>query len=237
MVRSVAGGQPLTAACLSPAAARRHSRHPYSIYANPPTDTNPGIDFTPAATPPAGASNNFVWVQTLSSLGAALTVNGSPETCTPSDGTNGLDSAYPYPVYANPPTDTEPTDSPAIALSSSATDETYNITANMYLLWRPGLPGDLLVPLGHVTWSAYGHAAITNGNWTVQGDSSASSPSFSASSAYPTWGTVIHSPQSWGCGTTSELAAAPVDDAFFRRFGHRSLPFRSARGWPPRKAQ
>lgn len=72
----------------------------------------------------------------------------------------------------------------------------------MYMLWDPGLSGDIRVPLGLVQWRATGHASGSAGTFTVQADSSSSDSGFVGSTAYPLWPAVIVN-NPIGCGPSS----------------------------------
>lgn len=144
-----------------------------------------GITFSATANAPSGATNTFTWAQILTSLSATCTLGGTkfvvPEPATP-----GLDNSFPYPADPG-----SASDSPGLGLFSGSTDVTDSIGATMYVLWNPGLTSDLRVPLGSVSWSASGHAAMVNGSWQVQGDSNSANAAFMASSTYPTWSGTI----------------------------------------------
>ena len=86
-----------------------------------------------------------------------------------------------------------PNDSPYIGLvSSSYSKQTFSFGATMYFMWNPETSSnDIPVPLGDLSWQAYGDATFSNNNWAVQSDSSRSAGSFQASSSYPTWSSVF----------------------------------------------
>ena len=139
----------------------------------------PGIKFVKSAQTPFGYTGAFEWVQL---------VTNSNYTCVSSAGTKpvtettpALDTSYPYSTAAST------TDSPQVPLPSVDSQVTWNFGATMYLMWRPGITNDIYVPLGYVTWQAYGDGVQSNGNWSAQSDSSGSANSFVQSSSYPQW--------------------------------------------------
>ncbi|MGH9481422.1 MAG: hypothetical protein ACRD1L_04965 [Terriglobales bacterium] len=191
--------------------------------------TRAGIWMAPSASPPRGASNNFYWVQTLTKIGTTALVGSSTISCTSSD-VPGLDTHDPYPFYLDSPANTEPQDSPFLDFTANATDQTYSIDANMYLLWHPGLSGDLLVPLGYVGWGGTGHARLVGGSWVPQADSTASA-AFAPSSSYPTWGPTYVSGDDpgWSCtgGSPGGSAGRTSRQRVLR------VPLRSLSDWRP----
>ncbi|MGH9482349.1 MAG: hypothetical protein ACRD1L_09680 [Terriglobales bacterium] len=151
---------------------------------NPPG--NIGISFAASASPPAGISNYFTWLQLITSAAGTCKIGGTEyQVPLPSTTPSLLDNKYPY------ATGSTTNDNPGLILFQNATDETYSIGATMYVLWSPAGPsgamlsGAIPIPLGSVSWSAYGHA---NGSpLAIQSDSTQADGGFSSSSAYPTW--------------------------------------------------
>jgi hypothetical protein len=119
-------------------------------------------------------------VQVISGLTIQLTGSTS-HTCTGS----GLDGSYPYP----PVTSTYTDDNPGVGLSTSYSEESYTMSASMYVLWNSGLANSIPVPLGYVSWNWYGDAKYISGAWQLQASSTRSANAFQASSSYPTWTT------------------------------------------------
>jgi len=91
----------------------------------------PGIKFTASATPPAGYTNSFVWVQINTNDALLLTMNdNTTQTCNwatvPSGGDPYLDTIYPYDIL-NPTSD-----SPSSGLDSNSYKELIrNFSATM----------------------------------------------------------------------------------------------------------
>lgn len=107
-----------------------------------------------------------------------------------------MDTEVPYAGV----TGLEADDSPEISLdSSSFSKQTMSFGATMYLMWDPTLTNSIPVPLGYVTWQAYGDATFSNSNWTVQSDSSKSAGSFQASTSGPSWTSVLKASNGMTC--------------------------------------
>jgi hypothetical protein len=139
-----------------------------------------GILFT--LTPPLGYSGSYQWVQVIKNDTVYLTVNGTNFTCGPD---SGLDNTYPYST-------TNPVgDSPESNLVSSASYQQHYFDATMYLMWSPGLPSSIFVPLGHLEWITTGTAVNTSNVWSIDTQNSSppagSSPAFQLSATYPSW--------------------------------------------------
>jgi hypothetical protein len=102
-----------------------------------------GIEmYVSADEPVAGA---FVWVQTINSIYGFTKLTGSSDEC---DELSGLDNEYPYDDifdkdYAN--------DSPKVEITG---DElaSFNLQAQMFVLWKSNRANSIVVPLGYVIW-------------------------------------------------------------------------------------
>jgi hypothetical protein len=160
------------------------------------TQSNVGIIFAASATPPSGYSNNFTWIQYIRGDLVDLTPsNGDPvKHCVPTtqpDPTTGigLDTQFPY-ATASPTND-----NPKLGLTPTYKEVQRNFSATMYLMWRPGLPNDLLIPLGWVEWQFLGDALLTGAStnqWSLSPTSgSGSSGQFQPSSFYPVWSSFV----------------------------------------------
>jgi hypothetical protein len=150
-----------------------------------------GIAFTAAATPPSGFSNDFSWVQLITSDTISLTPsNGNPvlkcvnKTTPPTSGGTGLDNVYPY-DSGNPAED-----SPATGLSSSNKEESESGSFTMYLLWSSGIANAIPVPLGYVAWQWNWDATLADNQWSLK-SGSGSAGAFQASSSYPNWASLV----------------------------------------------
>jgi hypothetical protein len=166
--------------------------------------TNVGIKFTASATPPSGATNNFSWVQLISSWTFQLTdpTNGNQIcSCNPP---SGLDKQY--------PASTGPSfnDNPDVHLSgapSTVSELSNSFSAVMYLMWRPGLPNDISVPLGSIAWGWTGDTVRDSNaqfGWSLNsGAPQPLNPSFAQSSAYPTWSALVPTPGTATCSPTT----------------------------------
>jgi hypothetical protein len=167
------------------------------IFSGPVLGFGPvGIQFNPTLTTPSGDAGQFVWAQLITNNTLTLTsTSGTVYTCVnvtqpPTSGGTGLDTEYPY------ATGKSTQDSPDLGLNSSAyTKEATVFSASMYLLWDPALPTgctpgsnctSIPAPLGSVTWGWSGTAVFSSGNWSLTA-SSKTTPTWAASSSYPTW--------------------------------------------------
>ena len=149
-------------------------------YGNPTPGATHGILFT--LTPPSGYGGSYQWVQVINNATQHVTQNGQNFTCGPA---SGLDTTYPYST-SNPVGD-----SPDLNFPAGATYEQDSIDATMYLMWNPGLPSSIFVPIGYVHWTATGTAVYSGSTWSIDTQHSSppsgSSPSFLNSTSYPTW--------------------------------------------------
>ena len=149
-----------------------------------PLDPEQGIKFNGKATSPPSNAGTYEWAQFVTTNTETFTQGSTKITC--STGT-GLDTQFPY------DTGLSTSDSPSTSLPSGYSQKTWSLGFTMYLMWRPGLSSDIPVPLGYVSWQAYGDAAQSGGNWTVQSDSSVSANSFQASSSpFQSWTSKVH---------------------------------------------
>lgn len=147
-----------------------------------PISPDQGIQFNGKATSPSGHPGTYEWAQLITSDSLTLTANGVNLSCT--SGT-GLDNQFPF------STGLSTSDSPSVNLPSADSKVTRSNSFTMFFMWRPGLTGEIPVPLGSVTWQIFGDAAASGGTWTIQSDSSRSASTFTASASYPTWSSVI----------------------------------------------
>jgi hypothetical protein len=134
----------------------------------------PGIKFVPKVSEPPGYSGSLIWVQIVES--SIYTKDG--KAC--ADPSGSLDETYPYEL---PPI---VSDSPNIELDGLSS-ESYVLTARMYLLWSPGIPDSIVVPLGSIHWNWQGEA--TRGKdkvWQSIGPP-AGKDAFKQDAIYPTW--------------------------------------------------
>lgn len=154
----------------------------------------PGITFNGSAATPPGDSGTYEWGQIISTFSGTATSGLTKYNCST---TTGLDTRFPYDTALTP----APQDSPFINLvSSSFSGQTFSFGATMYFMWNPETSSnDIPVPLGYVTWQAYGDATYSNNNWTIQSDSSRSAGSFQASSSYPSWTSVFNASNGLTC--------------------------------------
>ena len=147
-----------------------------------------GIKFTASATSqPTGGT--YKWAQLIPQFHIVYTNSTSTDTCDAGVGIVGipLDNIYPY------ATGLVTKDSPNIALTPSnfsATSMTTSFSAQMFVLWNPGLANAIDVPLGSVTWQWAGAASLSGSTWTKTSGSH-SANAFSASSAFPQWTTTV----------------------------------------------
>ncbi len=138
----------------------------------------PGITFNGKATSPSGDTGTYEWAQ-LVTTNTKTKISGSTTT-TCSTGT-GLDNQFP--TF----TTLSFSDSPSTSLSSTYNQITWSLGFTTYFLWRPGLANDIPIPLGYVTWTAYGDAALSGSTWSAQSDSTSSANAFQASASYLSW--------------------------------------------------
>jgi hypothetical protein len=132
----------------------------------------------------AGDAGTYEWAQKLTTFSFYYNyVSGSPQTTCTGINVPGLDTKFPY------TTGLSANDSPEVPLEYAYNQEKANFGATMYFMWNPGTSSaDIPVPLGNVTWQAYGDVTCSNNNCTIQLDSSRSANPFQASSSYITWG-------------------------------------------------
>jgi hypothetical protein len=150
-------------------------------FGGPNSNPTDGISFTANVTPPTGFSNTFVWVQLIKGDTFTFTLaSGTQDVCNPNS--LGLDNTYPY----SPTTGNNVKDSPPVTLDSHDTKTSRNFSAQMFVMWRPGLTGDIPVPLGSVSWGFFADAA-QGSTWTVQSDSSVTTPVLQTGPSYPSW--------------------------------------------------
>jgi len=142
----------------------------------------PGITFTGKATSPSGNAGTYEWAQLVTTNIHKLTSGSTTTTC--STGT-GLDNRFPV------STGLSYSDSPATLLQPNYNEETWSLGFTTYFMWRPGLTNDIPIPLGQVTWTAFGDAVQSGGTWNVQSGSISGSDPFQAGSAYPVWTTSV----------------------------------------------
>lgn len=147
-----------------------------------PISPDLGIQFNGRATSPSGYTGTYEWVQLIGGDNTTFTAGSSTLTCT--KGT-GLDNQFPY------STGLSTSDSPSLGLPSADSKVTRSNTFKMYFMWRPGLTGDIPVPLGYVSWQIFGDAVQSGGTWTAQSDSTRSANAFQASSSYPQWTSTV----------------------------------------------
>ena len=155
------------------------------IFSGPVLGYGPvGIQFNPTLSSTTG---QYEWIQLITNDVLTLTnTAGVTQSCvqvtTPASANGtGLDTDYPY------ATGTSTRDSPTAALDSSKyTEEARSFSAQMFLMWNPGLPSSIYVPLGSVTWGFSGTAVYNISNWTLS-SSSAATPSWNPGNSYPTW--------------------------------------------------
>lgn len=145
-----------------------------------PIDPSQGIKFTAQATSPSGNAGTYEWAQLVTTNTVNRTLGS---TTTPCNGPTGLDTQFPV------DTGLSTQDSPAVFLQSAYNKETWNLGFTMYFMWTRGQTTDIPVPLGYVTWSAFGDATQASGNWTIQPDSTEGSNSLVQTFVYPTWTT------------------------------------------------
>ena len=153
----------------------------------------PGMIFTAKASPPAGYSGTFSWVQIIESDTTKYISGSKVLTCTIGV---SLDNQYPYSLYN--PTD----DSPNDALSN-ANDEVKEVldAFQMYLLWKPNTLDSIPIALGYVQWSWNGDAVRNklNGIWSLKSGSGGPSKLFVASNTYPQWDVVYTNNSKMSC--------------------------------------
>jgi hypothetical protein len=143
-----------------------------------PLPPDQGIQFNGQATSPSGHAGTYEWAQLIGSDNITVTAGSQTLSCTAG---TGLDNQFPY------TTGLSAADSPSLSLPSADSKITSSDTYTMYFMWRPGLTGDIPVPLGYVTWQIYGDAVQSGATWTVQADSTRSANSFQQSASYPVW--------------------------------------------------
>ncbi|HKW58074.1 MAG TPA: hypothetical protein VJN42_12020, partial [Candidatus Acidoferrum sp.] len=149
---------------------------PVLQFGGPNSNPTDGITFSASATPPTGFSNSFFWAQLI--LGDTFTfttTGGTTQVCTVNS--LGLDNTYPY--YP-------PKDSPFFSLSSGDTKSTRNFSARMFVMWSSNLPNSIPVPVASVSWGFYADASFGS-TWTVQSDSSVTTPTITTGATYPSW--------------------------------------------------
>jgi hypothetical protein len=154
------------------------------------TSGNVGILFTASATEPPGYSDNFEWVQLITSDEWTETpFVGSVQLCIPTIEPTGatfpgLDTQYPYDLDLN-----QTDDNPSMPLTSLDKAMSRGFSATMYLMWNSLLSGSIPIPLGHVNWRFTAAAKDTNPtlNKWVETSGGASAGSFVKSSSYPAW--------------------------------------------------
>ncbi|MGH9451851.1 MAG: hypothetical protein ACRD11_15155 [Terriglobia bacterium] len=132
---------------------------------------------------PSRNAGTYEWAQIVARFSGTAVSRSTTYDCS---ATTGLDTRFPYDTGLTQPTN----DSPYIGLNSSSYyKQTFSFAATMYFMGNPGTgSNDIPVPLGYVTWTAFGNATDSNNNnWTVQADSGGSAGSFQASSSYPSW--------------------------------------------------
>jgi len=155
-----------------------------------------GIQFNPTLSNTTGDSGQFEWIQLITNDTLPRTSTaGITQTCVnvtvpPTSGGTGLDTGYPY------ATGNSTQDSPTVPLNSTTYEqEARSFSAQMYLLWDAVLPvgctpgkscTSIPVPLGSVTWGWSGTATYSSNSWSLT-SSSTTTPSWTASSSYPTW--------------------------------------------------
>lgn len=157
-----------------------------------------GIRFT-ASPPTQSVVGSYKFVQVLSNYTLkCLTTSGS-HTAPLFQGT-ALDNANPY---SNQPTATTAEDTPTTPLASGWTELETTFSATMYLMWDPGLPNSIRIPLASLGWRWAGDGINTltpqsdSTNWTLNcGTGSADSACHVISpsdpnNGFPTWGTVF----------------------------------------------
>lgn len=141
-----------------------------------------GIRLNSNATSPSGDAGTYEWAQFITDNAFTVTAGGTSTSC--SYGT-GLDTRFPA------GTGLSFVDSPSEPLQSSWSKLTWSLAYKTYLMWDPELTNSIPVPLGSVSWQAFGDAAQNNNTWTVQSDSSASTGTFQASSSpFTNWSSV-----------------------------------------------
>lgn len=166
----------------------RISSAPNLQLGNPDLASDYGITFNGSAASPPGDAGTYEWAQILSTYEWDRTSGSTTSKCTALN-VPGLDSRFPYAEGPN-----GVNDSPYVPLESPYSRETLTFGAAMYFMWNPGTSlSDIPVPLGYVSWQAYGDATLSNGNWSVQPDSNRSALAFQAStSARPFWAGVFN---------------------------------------------
>ena len=125
------------------------------------TGGSAGVTFPAVVTPPTGYQGSPTqWVQVVGSSTASYS-DGTPpnQVCTSS----GLDTRYPYTQRATF------TDSPVVASISWATDFTVADSYTAYLMWSPGTPSAIFVPIAQVPWSWSAEATQSaQGSWSLK---------------------------------------------------------------------
>jgi hypothetical protein len=142
-----------------------------------------GIQINAGATSPSGEQGTYEWAQIISE--DSLTFTAADGTKTSCSYGKGLDTRFP----AN--TGLGFSDNPSTGFNTSYEGQAWTLNFAAYLMWQPGLASAIPVPLGHVSWGAYGDAAYANGAWTVQSDSSANAGAFQSGSSFSGWTRVI----------------------------------------------
>lgn len=145
---------------------------------------NLGIQINANAVSPSTDSGTFEWAQIATKDVETATAGSTTTTgaCT----VPALDTRFPATTGKNFG------DYPSLSLVSSNSKETWSLALTTYFMWDPMLTSSIPVPLGSVSWQAFGDATQSNSTWTVnQSDSSASAGGFQAGPSFQNWKNVV----------------------------------------------
>ena len=166
-------------------------------FANHSAPFTAGIKIDAAATPPAGFSGQFVFIQLFNNYNITFTAPGySPSSCS----FFGLDGAY---LSTGMGPSNGPIsyffDAPAAGLSLPTTNASVSFSATTYVMWQASGVLSIPVPLGTVLWSWSGYAAYSGTSGWALDTTKASSPpmgTFTPGGDFPTWQTASPPPLS-----------------------------------------